>query len=113
MSQKKTEEVSSLKESADISASTATKEADRAKKEADRAAQNANKVDMSNYYDKAKSDELLANKADLVSGKVPTNQLPEMDYVPNSGVGNEANKIPKYNADGHLVFPSGGQLWVD
>lgn len=109
----KTEEVSSLKESADISASTATKEADRAKKEADRAAQNANKVDMSNYYDKAKSDELLANKADLVSGKVPTNQLPEMDYVPNSGVGNEANKIPKYNADGHLVFPSGGQLWVD
>ena len=55
----------------------------------------------------------LQGKADLVSGKVPTNQLPEMDYVPNSGVGNEANKIPKYNADGHLVFPSGGQLWVD
>lgn len=70
-------------------------------------------VAIPNYYDKAKSDELLANKADLVSGKVPTNQLPEMDYVPNSGVGNEANKIPKYNADGHLVFPSGGQLWVD
>ncbi len=57
--------------------------------------------------------ETLQNKADLVDGKVPTNQLPEMDYVPNSGVGNEANKIPKYNADGHLVFPSGGQLWVD
>lgn len=78
----KTEEVSSLKESADTSASTATKEADRAKKEADRAAQNANKVDMSNYYDKAKSDELLANKADLVEGKVPKNQLPDSVYIP-------------------------------
>ena len=78
----KTEEVNSLKESADTSATTATKEADRAKKEADRAAQNANKVDMSNYYDKAKSDEMLANKADLVEGKVPKNQLPNSVYIP-------------------------------
>lgn len=78
----KTEEVNSLKESADTSATTATKEADRAKKEADRAAQNANKVDMSNYYDKAKSDEMLANKADLVEGKVPKNQLPSSIYIP-------------------------------
>jgi hypothetical protein len=78
----KTEEVNSLKESADTSATTATKEADRAKKEADRAAQNANKVDMSNYYDKAKSDEMLANKADLVEGKVPKNQLPDSVYIP-------------------------------
>lgn len=78
----RTEEVNSLKESADTSATTATKEADRAKKEADRAAQNANKVDMSNYYDKAKSDEMLANKADLVEGKVPKNQLPDSVYIP-------------------------------
>lgn len=108
----KTEEVNSLKESADTSATTATKEADRAKKEADRAAQNANKVDMSNYYDKAKSDEMLANKADLVEGKVPTEQLPAMAYVPNSEVGNAANKIPKYNAEGHLVLPNGAEFWI-
>lgn len=80
----KTEEVNSLKESADTSATTATKEADRAKKEADRAAQNANKVDMSNYYDKAKSDEMLANKADLVDGEVPAAQLPEGVALLNS-----------------------------
>ena len=29
--------------------------------------------------------EALQNKADLVDGKVPTNQLPEMDYVPKVG----------------------------
>ena len=56
--------------------------------------------------------ETLQNKADLVDGKVPTNQLPEMDYVPNSEVGNAANKIPKYNASGHLVLPDGSEFWI-
>lgn len=56
--------------------------------------------------------ETLQNKADLVNGKVPTNQLPEMDYVPNSEVGNAANKIPKYNASGHLVLPNGAEFWI-
>ncbi len=56
--------------------------------------------------------ETLQNKADLVDGKVPTNQLPEMDYVPNSEVGNAANKIPKYNASGHLVLPNGAEFWI-
>ena len=54
----------------------------------------------------------LQNKADLVDGKVPTDQLPEMDYVPNSDVGNAANKIPKYNANGHLVLPNGAEFWI-
>ena len=108
----KTEEVTVLKKGADASADKATKEADRAKTEADRAAQNAAKVDMSNYYDKTKSDELLANKADLIDGKVPAGQLPEMDYVPNIEVGNAANKIPKYNSEGHLVLPNGAEFWI-
>lgn len=109
----KTEEVTVLKKGADASADKATKEADRAKTETDRAAQNANKVDMSNYYDKTKSDEMLANKADLIDGKVPAEQLPEMDYVPNSEVDNAANKIPKYNAEGHLVLPNGSEFWIE
>ena len=33
-------------------------------------------------------------------------------YVPVTDVGNAANKIPKYNADGHLVFPNGAEMWV-
>lgn len=57
--------------------------------------------------------ETLQNKADLVNGKVPTNQLPAMDYVPNSEVGNAANKIPKYNASGHLVLPNGSEFWIE
>lgn len=57
--------------------------------------------------------ETLQSKADLVNGKVPTNQLPEMDYVPNSEVGNAANKIPKYNASGHLVLPNGAEFWIE
>lgn len=30
----------------------------------------------------------------------------------NSQVGNEANKIPRYNSEGHLVFPDGSEMWV-
>lgn len=29
----------------------------------------------------------------------------------NSQVGNEANKIPKFSAEGHLVLPSGAEIW--
>lgn len=63
-------------------------------------------------YTKTETDAKLEDKADLVNGKVPTNQLPEMDYVPNSEVGNAANKIPKYNASGHLVLPNGAEFWI-
>lgn len=55
---------------------------------------------------------LLAEKADLIDNKVPAEQLPAMDYVPNADVGNAANKIPKYNADGHLVLPNGAEFWI-
>lgn len=33
-------------------------------------------------------------------------------YVSNSEVGNEANKIPKYNTSGHLVLPDGSEFWI-
>lgn len=36
-------------------------------------------------YSQKETDNKLKNKADLVDGKVPTNQLPEMDYVPKTG----------------------------
>ena len=91
---------------------TATSEADRAKTEADRAAREAGKSDMTNYYDMPTTDALLVTEADIIDGKVPTEQLPEMDYVPNSEVGNAANKIPKYNASGHLVLPNGAEFWI-
>lgn len=42
-------------------------------------------------------------------GDVPLNLS---EYVPQSDVGNEANKIPKYNADGHLVMPNGAEFWI-
>ena len=34
------------------------------------------------------------------------------DYVPTSEVANSANKIPRYNADGHLVLPDGSEFWI-
>lgn len=33
-------------------------------------------------------------------------------YLKTSEVGNAANKIPRYNASGHLVFPNGAEIWV-
>lgn len=42
-------------------------------------------------------------------------EIPEPDlskYVPTSEVANAANKIPKYNANGHLVLPNGAEFWI-
>lgn len=39
--------------------------------------------------------------------------LTSLGALASSEVGNEADKIPRYSTDGHLVFPSGGELWVD
>ena len=33
-------------------------------------------------------------------------------YVPLSSIGNEANKIPRYNADGHLILPDGTEVFT-
>lgn len=33
-------------------------------------------------------------------------------FVKNSEVANAANKIPRYNGSGHLVFPNGAEIWV-
>ena len=50
-------------------------------------------VDTSNFYTKVEIDSLLSNK------------------LATSEVGNSANKVPRYNAYGHLVLPSGIELW--
>lgn len=34
------------------------------------------------------------------------------DYVPTSDVANSANKIPRYNANGHLVLPDSSEFWI-
>lgn len=34
------------------------------------------------------------------------------DYVSTSEVANSANKIPRYNAEGHLVLPDGSEFWI-
>lgn len=33
-------------------------------------------------------------------------------YITTSDVANSANKIPRYNANGHLVLPSGAEFWI-
>lgn len=35
------------------------------------------------------------------------------DVVRSSDVANSANKIPRYNADGHLVLPDGSEFWIE
>lgn len=38
--------------------------------------------------------------------------LSNLGGVPISDVANSANKIPRYNADGHLVLPDGSEFWI-
>lgn len=33
-------------------------------------------------------------------------------YIHVTDVGNAANKIPRYNANGHLVLPNGAEFWI-
>lgn len=42
-------------------------------------------ANITNSYTKTETDAKLEDKADLVDGKVPAGQLPEMDYVPKNG----------------------------
>lgn len=46
-----------------------------------------------------------------VNGKITLN-IPSTDnFVPKSDVANAANKIPRYSSEGHLVLPSGVEIW--
>ena len=38
--------------------------------------------------------------------------LSNLGGVPTSEVANSANKIPRYNASGHLVLPDGSEFWI-
>lgn len=38
--------------------------------------------------------------------------LSNLGGVPTSDVANSANKIPRYNANGHLVLPDGSEFWI-
>lgn len=38
--------------------------------------------------------------------------LSNLGGVPTSDVANSANKIPRYNASGHLVLPDGSEFWI-
>ena len=34
-------------------------------------------------------------------------------YLKLADVSNSANKVPRYNGEGHLVFPDGSEMWVE
>lgn len=38
--------------------------------------------------------------------------LSNLGGVPKTDIGNAANKIPQYNANGHLVLPNGAEFWI-
>lgn len=38
--------------------------------------------------------------------------LSNLGGVPTSEVANSANKIPRYNSNGHLVLPNGSEFWI-
>ena len=90
------------------------------------------KVDSSslnNYYSKTDVDSKIGTINSSLSGKLDSNALDNYynkteveqkvsavesklgDYVLNSDVANKANKIPRFNSDGHLVLPSGLEIW--
>ena len=92
----------------------------------------SSKVDsssLSNYYAKTDIDSKIDTINSSLSGKLDSNALDNYynkteveqkvsavesklgDYVLNSDVANQANKIPRFNPEGHLVLPSGLEIW--
>lgn len=82
----------------------------------------------SNYYDKNNIDTTtgglssridiveskeadLSNKIDSVEKRVDTLEADKTNYVKVSDVANQADKIPRFNSEGHLVLPSGLEIW--
>lgn len=81
-----------------------------------------------NYYDKSNMDTTtgnlssridiveskeadLSNKIDSVEKRVDTLEADKENYVKVSDVANQADKIPRFNSEGHLVLPSGLEIW--
>lgn len=60
---------------------------------------------------------LLTDYVRFINGIAPvdgsvTLDIPSTDnFVQQSDVANAANKIPKFSAEGHLVLPSGAEIW--
>lgn len=60
---------------------------------------------------------LLTDYVRFINGIAPvdgniTLTIPSTDnFVQQSDVANAANKIPKFSAEGHLVLPSGAEIW--
>ena len=54
----------------------------------------------------------LGSAAYTNSSAYATSSHIHSDYVSTSDVANSANKIPRYNADGHLVLPDGSEFWI-
>lgn len=58
----------------------------------------------------------LAMQSDIpdTSNFLTSSDLPDLSgYVETSDVANEAGKIPRYNAQGHLVLPDGTEIWCE
>lgn len=53
----------------------------------------------------------LSNKIDSVEKRVDTLEADKTNYVKVSDVANQADKIPRFNSEGHLVLPSGLEIW--
>lgn len=96
-------EAKSSATSASSSASTATTKATEASNSASAAAksaQNAAKFDPSTYYTKTESDNKYAVKSNTYTKPETEDKIKTLAPTP-------------FNADKHLVFPSGAEMWVE
>lgn len=53
-----------------------------------------------------------SNDTKMMTPKKVKQVVDAAPYVHTDTVGNAANKIPKYNAEGHLVLPNGSEFWI-
>lgn len=66
---------------------------------------------INSLYDNLPS---IATQAEAEAGTDNTKMMTPLrtEQAIESKVGNDANKIPRYNADGHLVLPDGSEFWI-
>lgn len=58
------------------------------------------------------SNPILAIANGGTGATTASDALSNLGGVSTSDVANSANKIPRYNSDGHLVLPSGAEFWI-
>lgn len=73
----------------------------------------ANEISATKFIGNVQGKADSSGTADVATKATQDNEGNQINttYIKNSEIANTANKVPRYNAEGHLVLPTGIEIW--